>query len=134
MAIEGFKTIAMVDDNQVTVAVNIPTGKGNRAGIRGKDTRTFTKGNINTWMPSMDAKSKLAKLGLVEDAFVVGGFREWFADEIKQLILDGELTKVIKLFNHIDPSILGDLAGLSSEEYAFVKAGTSWIVKFDNKK
>jgi hypothetical protein len=90
-------------------------------------------GNISSWMPSRAAQDELARLGLIEDGFVIGGFREWFADEVKELILHSEITKVIKLLNHIDPSVLGDLAGLSDKEYALVKAGKNWIVKFGNK-
>jgi hypothetical protein len=90
-------------------------------------------GNISSWMPSRTAEDELARLGLIEDAFVIGGFREWFAEQIKQLILDDEISNVIKLFKHIDPSILGDLAGLSDKKKAFIQMGAIWIVKFRNK-
>jgi hypothetical protein len=93
-------------------------------------------GDIDTWRPSFETKQKLSKLGLVEDQLITSGesLRYWLAEEVKNQILDGNISNAIKLIDDFDPNIIETLeSSLKNEDSVFYRSGDIWFVKFQGK-
>jgi hypothetical protein len=91
-------------------------------------------GNISSWKPTNSAIEKLRKLGLIEEGFLGGGFRDWLADDVKRLIQDNEIKKAIYILEQFDPEVFEKIeAFLKDKENVFYNTGDFWLIKFEGK-
>jgi hypothetical protein len=90
-------------------------------------------GIIGTWMPSLDARRKIA--AYQEDSLIPDGIQLWLADEVRDLILShrsGEAVKLIEKFTL--PGLIETLEPIAAKKtHLFYLLGDIWFIKFENK-
>lgn len=88
-------------------------------------------GTIDTWMPSLDARRKIAQL--TEAHLVPDGVLYWLGGEVRKLVLQGNSYQAIKLIEDFNPSTIELLEPrLKQEKNIFYLLGDSWFIRFQD--